>query len=150
MRTVEPYLGDCRDMPPLNPVRRVAYRHPRWIEDGTALVLAIVAVTVFSLLIALAVWVAFMFAAKPSLAHGPAEWIQRGGYKNAAGELCCGERDCFELADRDVRVTAAGYFIASIKETVPFSEATPSPDGRYWRCQWGGSRKCFFAPPGAT
>jgi hypothetical protein len=30
---------------------------------------------------------------------------------------------------------------------VPFSEALPSPDGRYWRCQWGGSRKCFFAPP---
>jgi hypothetical protein len=30
---------------------------------------------------------------------------------------------------------------------VPFSEALPSPDGNYWRCQWGGTRKCFFAPP---
>src|SRR4051812_46195429 len=84
------------------------------------------------------------------LAHGPAEWIQRGGYKNSAGELCCGERDCFELTDGDVKVTAAGYYVVSIKETIPFSEATPSPDGRYWRCQWGGSRKCFFAPPGST
>jgi hypothetical protein len=83
-------------------------------------------------------------------AHGPAEWIQRGGYKNAAGELCCGERDCFELSDADVRITAAGYYVVSIKETIPFSEATPSPDGRYWRCQWGGARKCFFAPPNAT
>jgi hypothetical protein len=27
-------------------------------------------------------------------AHDAAEWIQRGGYKNAIGELCCGERDC--------------------------------------------------------
>jgi hypothetical protein len=80
-------------------------------------------------------------------AHGPAEWIQRGGYKNAAGELCCGERDCFELASSDVSVTAAGYFVHSTKETVPFSEALPSPDGLYWRCQWGGMRKCFFAPP---
>lgn len=79
--------------------------------------------------------------------HGDAEWIQRGGYKNAAGELCCGERDCFELADNDVMATPQGYFIKSIKETVPYSEAAPSPDGKYWRCQWGGSRKCFFAPP---
>jgi len=80
-------------------------------------------------------------------AHGPAEWIQRGGYKNAAGELCCGERDCFELATDDVSVTAAGYYVRSISETVPFSETLPSPDGQYWRCQWGGARKCFFAPP---
>lgn len=80
-------------------------------------------------------------------AHGPAEWIQRGGYKNAAGELCCGKRDCFELTDADVKVTSAGYFVVSIKETIPFAEATPSPDGKFWRCQWGGQRKCFFAPP---
>ncbi len=80
-------------------------------------------------------------------AHGPAEWINRGAYKNAAGELCCGERDCVELTDADVSVTAAGYLVKSIKETVPFGDALPSPDGHYWRCQWGGMRKCFFAPP---
>jgi hypothetical protein len=83
-------------------------------------------------------------------AHGPAEWIQRGGYKNAVGELCCGERDCFELADADVKITAAGYFVTSINETIPFNEATPSPTGTYWRCFWGGKRKCFFAPPPNT
>ena len=95
---------------------------------------------------------AVLVAATLSLAsaHGPAEWIQRGGYKNAAGELCCGERDCFELSDADVKITSAGYFVVSMKETIPFQEATPSPDGRYWRCQWGGARKCFFAPPGST
>ena len=86
----------------------------------------------------------------PALAHGPAEWIQRGGYKNSVGELCCGPRDCFELADGDVKVTPAGYYVTSTKETIPFSEATPSPDGRYWRCAWGGARKCFFAPPGSS
>jgi hypothetical protein len=52
-----------------------------------------------------------------------------------------------ELADGDVIATSAGYFIKSAEETVPYSEATPSTDGRYWRCQWGGLRKCFFAPP---
>ncbi len=80
-------------------------------------------------------------------AHGPAEWIQRGQYMNAAGELCCGERDCRELADGDVTATAAGYYVKSTKEIVPYREATPSPDGRYWICRWGGARKCFFAPP---
>ena len=90
-------------------------------------------------------------------AHGTAEWIQRGGYKNAAGELCCGERDCFELKSEDVQVTPQGYRVKlggvgllAWYEVIPFSEATPSPTGTYWRCQWGGARKCFFAPPGAV
>ena len=91
-----------------------------------------------------------MLSLQLAYAHGPAEWIQRGGYKNAAGELCCGERDCFELSDADVEITAAGYHVISINEVIPFSEATPSPDGHYWRCQWGGHRKCFFAPPNST
>jgi hypothetical protein len=92
---------------------------------------------------------AVLVAATLSLAgaHGPAEWIQRGAYRNAAGELCCGERDCFELSGEDISITEAGYFVKSVRETVPFNEALPSPDGNYWRCQWGGSRKCFFAPP---
>ena len=104
-----------------------------------------------AIIIACAVAAAILiFTAKASRAHGPAEWIQNGNYKNAMGELCCGERDCFELSDADVKVTSAGYYIVSIKETVPFGEATPSPTGTYWRCQWGGTRKCFFAPPGSA
>jgi hypothetical protein len=91
-----------------------------------------------------------MLSLQFAYAHGPAEWIQRGGFKNALGELCCGERDCFELSSDDVKITSAGYYVVSIKEVVPFSEATPSPTGTYWRCQWGGQRKCFFAPPNST
>ena len=89
----------------------------------------------------------------PVLAHGPAEWIQRGAYKNAIGELCCGERDCTGLTHEEVKITSAGYFIVSIKETVPFDEAAPTPSDApqpYWRCYWGGRRKCFFAPPGSV
>src|SRR5688572_30209784 len=83
-------------------------------------------------------------------AHGTAEWIQRGEYKNSLGELCCGERDCFEMFDADVKITPQGYVIRATGETSPFHEATPSPTGTYWRCYWGGKRKCFFAPPGST
>jgi hypothetical protein len=83
-------------------------------------------------------------------AHGPAEWIQRGAYRNAAGELCCGERDCAEMASDDIGITGSGYFVKSIREMVPFTETLPSPDGHFWRCQWGGMRKCFFAPPSST
>ena len=62
----------------------------------------------------------------PAFAHGPAAWIQEGNYKNAVGELCCGERDCVELDSNDVKVTPTGYYIISLKESVPFNEATPS------------------------
>ena len=41
--------------------------------------------------------------------HGAAEWIQQGGFKNALGELCCGERDCAELSDADIKITPAGF-----------------------------------------
>ena len=88
-----------------------------------------------------------MLSLQLAYAHGPAEWIQRGEYRNALGELCCGERDCTELSSTDVEVTSAGYYVASVREMIPFSEATPSPTGTYWRCEWGGRRKCFFAPP---
>ncbi len=104
----------------------------------------------FWIIIGVSILMAFVVFVKFAFAHGPAQWIQDGKYKNTNGELCCGIRDCFELADVDVKVTSGGYYIVSIKETVPFADATPSPDGKYWRCQWGGARKCFFAPPANT
>ncbi len=85
----------------------------------------------------------------PSIAHGPAKWIQDGGYKNALGQLCCGEVDCVELPGSDVQITNTEYIIKSTGERIPINEAQPSPGG-YWRCEWGGERKCFFAPlPGS-
>src|ERR1044072_5142189 len=79
-----------------------------------------------------------------AFAHGPAEWIQRGQYKNGAGELCCGPTDCRRLDDGDVVPVPGGYFIKSMNHVVPTHEAMPiSPDG-YFVCVWGGVRKCFF------
>lgn len=111
----------------------------------------------FSILVI--IWLVTLFW-KPVFAHDAADWIQRGGYRNTAGELCCGKRDCDELEDGRVAITNRGYRVTLTQESpigiavyyeyVPFNEAQPSPDGRYWRCQWGGVRKCFFAPPQGT
>ncbi len=81
----------------------------------------------------------------PSFAHD--SWISRGALRNAAGEWCCGEGDCFVIPSSEVGTTATGYRLFN-SETVPYSEAQPSPDGAYWRCKRpDGSRRCFFAPP---
>ncbi len=82
----------------------------------------------------------------PTLAHD--HWISHGGYRNAAGEWCCGEGDCFVVpAVQTVTLPAVGYRLPS-GEFVPIGEAQPSPDGQFWRCRRpDGSRRCFFAPP---
>src|SRR5215510_4121398 len=49
-------------------------------------------------------------------------WISRGAHKNAAGEWCCGEGDCFIVPPEQVRVGSTGYNLYGM-ETVPFSEA---------------------------
>ena len=77
-------------------------------------------------------------------------WISRGGHRNTAGEWCCGEGDCFVVPGENVSTTPQGYRLFG-SETVPYSEAQPSPDGAYWRCKRpDGSPRCFFAPkPGS-
>jgi hypothetical protein len=82
-----------------------------------------------------------------SLAWAHDSWISRGSYRNAVGEWCCGEGDCFLVPVDNVHITSGGYALPGA-ETVPFNEAQPSPDGAYWRCQRpDGTRRCFFAPP---
>ena len=83
--------------------------------------------------------------ASPGFAHD--SWISRGALRNAAGEWCCGEGDCFVVPSNQVITTASGYRLFN-SETVPYSVAQPSPDGAFWRCKRpDGSRRCFFAPP---
>ena len=87
------------------------------------------------------------FVASVAFAHDQASWILRGGLKNAAGEWCCGEGDCFAIPSEQVSVSDNGYRVYGL-ETVPFNEVQPSPDGVYWRCKRpDGTRRCFFAPP---
>lgn len=146
---IEPYLGDIIGgfelIPPLTLIRRRQYDRPRWLERGVSFVVLTFGLTVISTLIVMLLL--FLFTALPVRAHDAADWINKGGYKNKMGELCCGKRDCVELGRSDVREVSAGYYVIRNGETVPFSEATPSPTGTYWYCQWDGKRKCFFYPP---
>ena len=104
------------------------------------------------------VFAGLAFVIPDTLAHD--SWIGRGDHRNAAGEWCCGEGDCFVVPKERVMMTGDGYVIIhgplagigpSMYEAVPFSEAQPSPDGEFWRCKrLDGSRRCFFAPPPST
>ena len=74
-------------------------------------------------------------------------WISRDALKNAAGEWCCGEGDCFVIPSEQVVMNGKGYELFGV-EAIPFNEAQPSPDGAFWRCKRpDGTRRCFFAPP---
>ncbi len=106
--------------------------------------------------------VLFALLLTTSLAFAHDSWISSGGHRNAAGEWCCGEGDCFaipadsveyglgQLASKDGSPAVWGYKLHGV-EFVPESEAMPSPDGKFWRCQRpDGTRRCFFAPPPGT
>ena len=97
------------------------------------------------------------------LAQGHDHWINHGGFRNKAGEYCCGENDCAAMDIGSVRITAGGYDVHGygtingvmggrsnrirVDETVPFSEVQRSSDGVFWRCHRpDGSRRCFFVP----
>ena len=77
-------------------------------------------------------------------------WISRGGHRNAKGEWCCGEGDCFVIPASQVSARDDGYHIvfrqttsvyapktggtvettATRAEIVPYAEAQPSPERR--------------------
>lgn len=67
-RPMEPHLGEVIGaIAPMQPIRRVIHRNPRWIEDGTNLIIAWIATAVFGLLGALCLWMAFTFSGNTPL-----------------------------------------------------------------------------------
>jgi hypothetical protein len=72
-------------------------------------------------------------------------WINRGGFKNAAGEWCCGDYDCKSYTKA---TSAATGWVIDGKEFVPFDEAMPipPPDGSSVTiCRRpDGTRRCVF------
>jgi hypothetical protein len=79
------------------------------------------------------------------LAGAHESWINKGGYRNAAGEWCCGEYDC--ESPEQIASTGLGWVINGV-EFVPFNEASPSPDGKVWICRRPDkTRRCVFGPP---
>jgi len=90
-----------------------------------------------------------------ALAHdrfGNPNWIANGHFTSPIdGSHCCGVADCFEIPASDVQETNGGYLLIRMNEVVPAREVQVSKDGNYWRCKKpDGSRRCFFAPPGAV
>jgi hypothetical protein len=81
-----------------------------------------------------------------SLAHGDFDWINKGKYRSAAGELCCGVDDCYQVAPERVLQDSEGYSLPDHNVTVPGKHAIPSEDGKYWICKVGARMRCFFAP----
>lgn len=92
----------------------------------------------------------FGLFARPSSAHdNPTNWIGQEQRKNAIGQLCCGENDCHPFKHDQIKITPSGYQLPN-GDIVPFNKAAPSADEFFWSCEWGGERKCFFAPIGAS
>ena len=90
---------------------------------------------------------AFLFGASTvTFAHD--SWISRGKFRNPeTGEWCCGKHDCFAIPASMVRISATGYELPYLGETIPYRKVLPSADDKYWRCHRpDGTRRCFFAP----
>ena len=81
--------------------------------------------------------------AAPAPATTPAEQVKRGDHRIAA---LLGQTGCAALAKDEVIAVPHGFLLHRSKEFVPYDEAAPSPDGRYWRCTAGGQRTRFLAP----
>jgi hypothetical protein len=99
----------------------------------------------------LAMVLATMIVSTPGVTHD--FWINNGGYKDPnSGIHCCGPSDCHVLNPDRIVAKQDGYHLLDFgNEVVPYSEAYPSEDRDYWRCQkTDGSRRCFFAPTGAS
>jgi hypothetical protein len=93
-------------------------------------------VTTRSLVIVSAIFLSF-----PVFAHD--SWVNRGGFKNAAGEWCCGDYDCKSYTQ--ISSTAKGWIVDG--ELVPYDEAMPvtPPDGQLTICRRSdGTRRCVF------
>lgn len=68
---------------------------------------------------------------------------------------CCNDRDCRPVADGSVRPTTGGWFVQETGETVPYSQARESQDGRFHVCIWPPGAKipkvrCLYVPPGGV
>jgi hypothetical protein len=84
------------------------------------------------------------------LVHGDYDWINKGKYRSAAGELCCGVDDCYQVAPERVQQNSGGYSLPDHDVDVPAKQAIPSEDGKYWICKVGARMRCFFAPLNAS
>jgi hypothetical protein len=93
---------------------------------------------VISVYLVIVVIVAGIFCVSRADAHGPAQWIADGRYRDLKppNTLCCGSTDCAELRDDEVESVKGGYHIIPLDEFVPMSDVQWSKPGGYWRCHY--------------
>ncbi len=94
--------------------------------------------------VVVAAFVHFGLAAETAHAHGDADWIKRGGYRDRDGSHCCGKDDCHRLAPAEVHESPGGFNLFG--RFIPRAEARPSEDGQYWACYSMFKFRCFFYP----
>ena len=87
---------------------------------------------------------AVLIVSSPAWAHGDAQWIMRGGYKDATGASCCGPQDCSAVPASEVETNRYGYIWRG--HFVRGRDALPSTDGQYWACTKPGGIRCLFVP----
>lgn len=107
----------------------------------------------------------FAFLLGPALGHD----FMLNGTRSPTGEWCCGAEDCGLVDPKAVHAVKGGYSVVGtvtygavvtgnkldgptttdqVNETIPYSQALPSPNGAFWRCKRpDGTPRCFFAPP---
>lgn len=117
--------------------RPAAYGRLDWFYIGLAVVGGL---SVTAIAIGILVMAAIAVSQK---ANAHESWINRGGFKNAAGEWCCGDYDCKTYSKS--ASSAAGWLVEG--ELVPYDEALPiaPPDGLVTICRRpDGTRRCVF------
>jgi hypothetical protein len=93
-------------------------------------------------------FLAVLLFAAAALAHGDAAWIQN----HPEHSWCCGPDDCHALDPAAVTAGPRGFVVTwrGTDYTIPYAEAKPSIDGRYWLCEgWEENAqfiRCFFNP----
>ena len=83
------------------------------------------------------------------LAHGEAEWIQKGKDHG----WCCGPQDCERAPAGAILLDGGVYLIPSTRQSFanrgrPEDRVFPSIDMDYWWCKYPDGRvRCLFVPP---
>lgn len=79
------------------------------------------------------------------LLHGD-HWINKHRSIDNQSRCCNEASDCKIVHAHHVTNPYSGYRVFETGEVVPDKEIQWSEDDNYWRCAWGGGRKCFFIP----
>ena len=93
-----------------------------------------------------------MLAAVYAFAHGNAQWIADGGYRDARGALCCGKEDCgIAMPGEIVRIDGGWKHIPTGSVLMDGDKGIHmSRDAQMWRCvpPWLGKMNCLFISVG--